>query len=304
MTNPIVRSSQGDGVRFTESFVASNADSVESWTAGREDRFPRGERKYCPGNQTMFTRSQDFQIAAFFLLVLVFELLERSRPARELDRWRFLKVDVLSFAFAILANRLSHYTVGTLVRPYAPDFMVSSLAWLHTWPSVLRIAVAIVIVDFIIYWLHRGQHRFNALWRTHAWHHSVEHLYWFSGFRTSFLHSFLYAIPAASVPILIFGLTPIEAGIGYSIGLLIQFWEHTNLRINLGPLEKIIVTPQYHRVHHSATRHQGMNLGTTFSLWDRMFGTYVDPATVPADVPLGLGEPIDERRIPRMMLGV
>jgi sterol desaturase/sphingolipid hydroxylase (fatty acid hydroxylase superfamily) len=47
-----------------------------------------------------------------------------------------------------------------------------------------------------------------------------------------------------------------------------------------------------------------MNLGTTFTIWDRMFGTYVDPTTVPEDVPLGLGEPIDKRKIPRMLIGV
>jgi len=35
------------------------------------------------------------------------------------------------------------------------------------------------------------------------------------------------------------------------------------------------------RIHHSATVHRGKKTwGPTFSLWDRMFGTYVDPASV------------------------
>jgi sterol desaturase/sphingolipid hydroxylase (fatty acid hydroxylase superfamily) len=248
--------------------------------------------------------AQDYQTVAFFGLAAAFEVLERVRPAREIDRWKDLKTDVLSFALAITMNRVSHYSVTGMVNRCAPDWMLGGLQALQGLPGGVRILLAIFIVDFIIYWIHRAQHRFEILWRTHAWHHSVEQLYWFSGFRTSFLHSFLYNIPQAAVPLMIFNLTPIEAGIGYSIGLLIQFWEHTNINVRIGPLRHLVITPAYHRVHHSASPHCRMNLGTTFSLWDRMFGTYVDPDSVPEDTPLGLGESIDRKKVPRMLLGV
>ncbi len=103
---------------------------------------------------------------------------------------------------------------------------------------------------------------------------------------------------------MIFRLTPFETAIGYSLGLCIQFWEHTNLKVNFGPLGWIFITPDYHRVHHSATNKVGYNLGTTFTLWDRMFGTFIDPRTVPEEFPLGLGEEIKPRDIPRMLVGV
>jgi hypothetical protein len=35
-----------------------------------------------------------------------------------------------------------------------------------------------------------------------------------------------------------------------------------------------------------------------------MFGTYTNPDLVPLDEPLGLGEPVDEKQIPRMLIGV
>lgn len=247
--------------------------------------------------------AQDYQVGAFFGLAALFEVLERARPAREIDRWKDLKIDVFSFALAITMNRISHYSVTGFVESSAPAWMLGGLHTLQGLPGAVRIVLAIFIVDFIIYWIHRAQHRFNPMWRTHAWHHSVEQLYWFSGFRTSFLHSFIYNIPQAVIPMLVFNLSPLEAGIGYSIGLLIQFWEHTNINVDIGPLRWLIITPAYHRVHHS-TAHSGTNFGTTFSLWDRMFGTYVDPDTVPADAPLGLGEPINKKDIPRMLLGV
>lgn len=247
--------------------------------------------------------AQDYQTAAFFGLVVLFEVMERVRPAHEVDRWKDLKTDVFSFALALLLNRACKTAVLTMLLATTPAWVGAQLTGLHALPAAWRILLAIVVVDFLIYWIHRAQHKFDLLWRTHAWHHSIEQLYWFSGFRTSFFHSFMYAIPATTVATLVFNLSPLEAGIGYSIGTFIQFWEHTNVRVNVGPLRWIIITPEYHRVHHS-TRHNRSNYGTTFSFWDRLFGTYTDPATVAADEPLGLGETIEERKIPRMLIGV
>src|SRR5215467_8185004 len=252
----------------------------------------------------MILRTDDYEIAAFFGLVAVFEVCERIWPARPVDRWRDLKLDVLSFAFALTVNRACTHLIRNFVGDVTPGWLAGPVHVLQGLPSVWKIVFALFVVDFTIYWIHRAQHRFDLLWRTHAWHHSIEQMYWFAGFRTSFLHSFIYNIPQVVIPVTLFRLSPAEAGIGYSLGLLIQFWEHTNLKVNVGPLKWLIITPEYHRIHHSATIHRGMNLGTTFSIWDRMFGTYVDPKEVEDSFPLGLGEKVETKKLPRMLLGV
>jgi len=249
-------------------------------------------------------RPEDYQIVVFIALVVICEIWERFRPARNIDRWADLKIDLLSFSLAILMNRFCTRAVKSMINAVAPATLVGGWHALQLLPGAVKIALSVVVADFVIYWLHRAQHHFDVLWRTHAWHHSSEHLYWFSGFRTSFLHSFMNNIPQAAVPMLVFGLSPFQAGIGYAIGVLIQFWEHTNIRVNIGPLKWVFITPDYHRVHHSATQHCRMNLGGTFSIWDRLFGTYVDPATMPEAFPIGLGERVDKKKIPRMLLGV
>jgi len=246
----------------------------------------------------------DYEIIAFFGLVAIFEFCERVWPARTVDRWRDLRLDVLSFAFALAVNRVCTSLLRAWVGDVTPSLLTNWVQVLRGLPSVVKIIIALFIVDFIIYWIHRAQHRFDLLWRTHAWHHSIEQMYWFAGFRTSFLHSFIYNIPQVVIPVTLFRLSPAEAGIGYSLGLLIQFWEHTNLKVEVGPLKWLIITPAYHRIHHSASAHRGMNLGTTFSVWDRLFGTYVDPAQVPDSFPLGLGERVPAKRLPRMFLGI
>jgi sterol desaturase/sphingolipid hydroxylase (fatty acid hydroxylase superfamily) len=252
----------------------------------------------------MTLRPEDYQIAALFGLILIFEVCERIWPARPVDRWLDLKLDVLSFAFALAVNRISTWLVLGFVGDVTPAFLAGVVNYLQHLPSAVKIIIGLFTVDFVLYWIHRAQHRFDVMWRTHAWHHSIEQMYWFAGFRTSFFHSFIYNIPQVIIPVTLLKLTPAEAGIGYSIGILIQFWEHTNLKVNVGPLAWLIVTPDYHRIHHSATVHRGMNLAPTFRIWDRMFGTYVDPATVPDEFPLGLGERIEAKKIPRMLAGV
>lgn len=252
----------------------------------------------------MGLRTDDYEIAAFFGLVMAFEICERLWPARPVNRWLDLKLDLLSFAFALTVNRASTHLIRSLVGNVTPLSLACPLHYVQQLPSLWKILLALVVVDFVLYWIHRAQHTFDPLWRTHAWHHSIEQMYWFSGFRTSFLHSFIYNIPQVVIPVTLFKLSPAEAGIGYSIGLLIQFWEHTNLRVDVGRLGWLLVTPDYHRVHHSATIHRGKNLGATFRVWDRMFGTYVNPDTILESFPLGLGERVEVKKVPRMLLGV
>lgn len=242
----------------------------------------------------------DYQIVSLIALIVLFSFGERLRPGWPVDRWKDLKLDLLSFAFALAINRV----VTVIIHEGLGGISSPPIETLQALPSAVRIALAILLVDFIVYWIHRSQHTFWTMWRTHAWHHSIEEMYWFAGFRTSFLHSLLNNIPQVLIPVTLFHLSPAEAGIGYSIGAFIQFVEHTNWKISFGPLNWLLVTPDYHRIHHAANLHRGKNLAGAFRIWDMMFGTYVDPATVREKYDLGLGENIEPKQIPRLMAGV
>src|SRR5207245_5923161 len=67
-----------------------------------------------------------------------------------------------------------HDALPILVNGYAPAWMRGGLQTLQGLPSAARIFLAILLVDFIIYWIHRAQHQFDLLWRTHAWQEQVE----------------------------------------------------------------------------------------------------------------------------------
>ncbi len=57
--------------------------------------------------------------------------------------------------------------------------------------------------------------------------------------------------------------------------LFAQFWYHTQHINKMGFLEKIIVTPSHHRVHHAINPvYIDKNYGQIFIFWDKLFGTY------------------------------
>lgn len=163
----------------------------------------------------------------------------------------------------------------------------------------LVIPAYVVLADFCAYWAHRALHT-RWLWPTHAWHHSPKFLYWLSGLRGSPIHLLLLYAPY-TFAFVVFPL-PDAAAIG---GVLLvlnasnQHYIHSNLKLPCArQLEWLLVTPRFHFVHHSTTPSvANSNYGFLFSVWDRLFGTLTDPATVPPDDPLGLGYEISTWRL-------
>lgn len=100
--------------------------------------------------------TQDYEITSFFILAAMFELLERWRPAREIDRWRDLKIDVFAFALAVALNCVSHYSITRLAEDEAPVWLRRGLHSLQGLPAGGRTFLAIAGIDFTIYWLHRA----------------------------------------------------------------------------------------------------------------------------------------------------
>lgn len=168
-------------------------------------------------------------------------------------------------------------------------------------PSAVKLLWVVLLVDFSIYWLHWCMHRWKFAWRTHRWHHSIEQMYWFAGFRASFLHILLYAIPQLVLPMAIFDLNASEIVVASAAGNFVQIWTHTNLKVNIGPLQWLIVTPDYHRLHHRAGHGPARNLGNLLTVWDRLFGTHEAPDRLRASR-CGIVEP--RPSLLRMVLGV
>ena len=60
---------------------------------------------------------------------------------------------------------------------------------------------------------------------------------------------------------------------------LLVDWMHLNVPWGSRWIESVFVTPRYHHIHHNANLiHYNRNLGDIFTVWDRLFGTCLDPS--------------------------
>ncbi|MGG7215415.1 sterol desaturase family protein, partial [Clostridium nigeriense] len=80
----------------------------------------------------------------------------------------------------------------------------------------------------------------------------------------------IFLLPAA-----LLGVPTNVIAIVAPLHLFAQFWYHTQHIDKMGWLEKIIVTPSHHRVHHALNpEYLDKNYGQIFIFWDKWFGTY------------------------------
>jgi sterol desaturase/sphingolipid hydroxylase (fatty acid hydroxylase superfamily) len=141
--------------------------------------------------------------------------------------------------------------------------------------SVLVWIAALLLYDFSHYWYHRFSHEIPVLWGSHVVHHSSEYFNLSTALRqpaTAALFTWIFHLPMA-----LLGVPPVMYLIVGLVDLLYQYWVHTELVGRLGVLDRILVTPSNHRVHHGQNDYCiDRNYGGIFVLWDRMFGTFVD----------------------------
>ncbi|MBU9577410.1 sterol desaturase family protein [Ralstonia mannitolilytica] len=174
---------------------------------------------------------------------------------------------------------------GVEVAGFTWLYAHASLHWVDGWHPVAGWAFAFVAWDLGFYWLHRMHHKLGFLWAIHAVHHEGEHFNLSLGVRNAWLSS-LTSLPFF-VPLALLGVTPemfvAVSGLHYSV----QFYNHCGLVGRSGVLDRFMVTPANHRVHHGCNpEYIDRNFGGTLLLWDKLFGTYQRAL---ADVPIRYG---------------
>jgi sterol desaturase/sphingolipid hydroxylase (fatty acid hydroxylase superfamily) len=111
----------------------------------------------------------------------------------------------------------------------------------------------------------------NILWAGHMTHHSSEHYNFSNSFRTSLFQGVNRILFWSILPV--FGFSPVMLVVLLKISQLYDFLLHTEAVPKLGILEKILVTPSQHRVHHGRNDlYINRNYGSTFVVWDKLFG--------------------------------
>ncbi len=199
----------------------------------------------------------------------------RKLSASVLTRW------VSAAALTAINTLLFRLVAPLLTIPFAIWLAQREFGLFNTIdaPFWLAALVSFWILDFSRWLQHWLLHRVPILWLLHRTHHT-DHDY---DFTTGLRFHPGDALFTASIQILAIALlgAPVEAVVLSEIVLVaFAFFAHGNLMIPLGAdrvLRLVIVTPDVHRLHHSAVAAEtNANLGGIVTWWDRLFGTYRD----------------------------
>jgi sterol desaturase/sphingolipid hydroxylase (fatty acid hydroxylase superfamily) len=216
-----------------------------------------------------------FTGAAFIALERLFpRVVANQRVLRQ--GWRldlaYFSVNHLAIGgFLLASTHFAHDAFGWAVNPWLQ-------AQIATLPGIVRFILVILAADLVEYASHRAYHEVPWLWRFHAVHHSPQHMDWLSGSR---LHvgEVLATRCLILVPIFLLGF-PQDTIFAYIIFVSIQSVViHANLRMDLGWLRYVLVTPHFHHWHHASDEEAlDRNYCAHTPFWDFVFGTAHLPA--------------------------
>lgn len=215
-------------------------------------------------------------LAVIALFALLFGL-ERSLPLRK-DTHSLLGRLVVNIAISVL----TFLAAAGLVQPAAKWALSWSagkpfgLVHFIAMPAWLELATSFLLMDLAFYYWHLANHRAPFLWRFHNVHHADPDLDVSTAFRFHFGEIALSSC-FSLIQVSLIG-PPAWAFAVYQLAFQAEvLFHHSNLRLPIRferVLNKVIVTPRMHGIHHSQVhRENNSNFGTVFPWWDRLHRT-------------------------------
>ena len=222
------------------------------------------------------------RLYVFVIGLLLFFVLESVFTKREWNGMRLKRIALHTGVATIntILIRVFAYVPFLLLTVYAEEegWGLSRLLGLVGW---MEIALSIIVLDLFDYWWHRANHRVRFLWRFHKAHHSDTYMDVTTALRFHPGELLLSFFVKASW-IVIWGPTVIAWFLFEAMVSLSAQFHHSNFDFSDKVerwLSLIIVTPRYHASHHAVDRKYGdANYSTIFSVWDRIFFTFAQPA--------------------------
>lgn len=218
------------------------------------------------------------------LLVLgisIFWLLEGAVPLFRFGykKWRHavpnffftLTTIVINFGLAFLLLKTSDWVA---------DNNFGIINWLPEMLLWMYVVLGVLLLDFFgAYLAHFVEHQVKPLWMIHLVHHTDHEVDTTTANRHHPLESIIrFTFTLAGV--FIVG-APIGIVMLYqSLSLVATQFGHANIRLPKKidkAISWVLVSPDMHKVHHHyVLPYTDSNYGNIFSIWDRLFGTYME----------------------------
>lgn len=235
------------------------------------------------------------RLACFTVLFCFFASLEVLKPRRAKSQ---------STAFRWSNNAALFFVGILLIRALVPLLPAAAAIWAqdrslglfnHVNISLFaQCVMTFLALDCLVYWQHRLFHRIPLLWRIHRVHHADGNLDVTSALRfhpveivisLAFKLAAVVLIGAPALAVIVFEIV-LNGGALFS---------HANFALPSAldkTLRRVVVTPDFHRLHHSQSpKESNRNFGFFISWWDYLFCSYqAQPGLGHVDMKIGLAE--------------
>ncbi|HSZ72185.1 MAG TPA: sterol desaturase family protein, partial [Cytophagaceae bacterium] len=211
------------------------------------------------------------------------------------EYWYSKKKNKRFFSYSDSVSNLSIGLFERLIYVYSVAIFIGifDYVYLHwrifTIPNnVYAWIVLVLLTDLVWYWYHRLGHEINLFWSAHIVHHQSEEYNLTVSARITMFQALIRNIFWCIIPLLGFQTKMVVTML--LVHGLYSFFTHTRVIGKLGFIEKILVTPSHHRVHHGSNEgYLDKNYSDMFIFWDKLFGTYAEETE---EVKYGLTAPL------------
>ena len=208
---------------------------------------------------------------------------------------------ITNLAIAGLGAAVSQLAMAPVVRPLTEwtERRRVGLTQRLPLPRWARDVVAVLLLDYTLYWWHVLEHRAPLLYRFHQVHHADLELDVSTAVR---FHAgeFIASVPWRAAQIVVIGASPRAFAHWQRLTMLSVLFHHSNVRLPIAFERRLaawVVTPRLHGIHHSlVAAEQDSNWSSGLTLWDRVHGTL--RANVPQrDIEIGVAAYRDPRDV-------
>lgn len=217
-------------------------------------------------------------LATFSLLIVfvVLSVVELSYPKRKLPLGqlrRSYQTNIGLFVFnSIVVSLLSAAPLLMVADRYSTWGMLNYIS-----NPASKALLSFVLLDLMLYCWHRASHSVDGLWMFHKVHHSDPYLNVSTAFRLHIVELLIITLLKAAY-IVLFGVDKAMVLVNEALLTMFIMFHHANISFyGEKSLGLVVIVPYLHRAHHSTERNEhDNNYGAVFSVWDRLFGTFIE----------------------------
>lgn len=214
-------------------------------------------------------------VSVFGALLLTEQIAPLRKRKHPFLRRFLINMGLTAVVFMVGSVAVRNAALQTSKWSVSHSFGLVSVIPLPVWG---RVVLGILLMDLTFYYWHRANHKIPLLWRFHNVHHLDPDMDVSTSFRFHF-GEILYSTAFRVLQVFVLGIAPLTYVVYETIFACCTMFHHSNIRLPLQLerlLNKAIVTPRMHGIHHSAVRRESnSNFSVVFRCWDWLNRTLV-----------------------------